>query len=253
MLIPPVDLRRWFKVSPDGVLHVGAHHAEEFEAYKNEGFGAVTWVEGQEQLIPGLRSKIRGSSDAVFQAIVWSEDGLDINLNISNNGQSSSVYELEEHSSHYPSIIYEGIQAGKSKRLDSLIPESRHFDFVNLDIQGAELEALRGLGRRLHDVSWIYSEVNRSFLYSNIPMIEDLDRFLASHGFARVAVVWTRSNWGDALYVRSQSIWKVALLQVSGMAYGISQRIRDVPPRMLRVLKRLINPVYSVIRPTTRN
>lgn len=248
MLIPPRELKKWFDVLPNGVLHVGAHNAEELGAYRQEGFGAVTWVEGQESLIAGLREKIRGSADAVFQGIVWSENDINLSLNIASNGQSSSVYDLEEHSSHYPSIVYNGLQIGKSRRLDSLIPTSRSFDFVNLDIQGAELEALRGLGARLQQVRWVYSEVNRRPLYRDIPMIEELDEFLVHQGFARIAVVWTQANWGDALYVRSQSARKIRLLKLRGMAYRMSRRFSDLSRAPVGLLKKLVNPLYKIIR-----
>lgn len=248
MLIPPRELRKWFHVFPSGVLHVGAHNAEELGAYRQEGFGAVTWVEAQESLIAGLRKKIRGTADAVFQGIVWSENDINLSLNIASNGQSSSVYDLEEHSSHYPSIVYNGLQTGKSRRLDSLIPTSRSFDFVNLDIQGAELEALRGLGARLQQVRWVYSEVNRRPLYRDIPMIEELDEFLAHQGFARIAVVWTQANWGDALYVKSHSAPKIRLLRVVGTCYGLLHRFSAAARPLLGPLKKPLDSLYRILR-----
>ena len=63
-------------------------------------------------------------------------------------------------------------------RLDTLLAGTPHrFDFVNLDIQGAELRALRGLGDRLRGVRWIYCEVMEKPLYIGAPLVGELDAY----------------------------------------------------------------------------
>ena len=58
----------------------------------------------------------------------------------------------------------------QSSRLDTLLQGATHqFDFINLDIQGEELRALRGLGDRIRGVRWIYCEVNKNPLYLSPP------------------------------------------------------------------------------------
>jgi FkbM family methyltransferase len=200
VLIPAKDLRKFFQVTPGGVLHVGGHLAEEFDSYVENGFGCTIWVEAQPDLVEQIRKKVADAGDLVLQGAAWSETGKILQFNVANNGQSSSLFKMDAHSTYYPEIVELREESVTSVRLDDLLPIGHKFSFINLDIQGAELEALKGLGDRLLDVKWVYSEVNREELYKGIPMIEELDDFLANSGFSRLATVWTKEGWGDALY-----------------------------------------------------
>jgi len=226
------------------VLHVGAHLAEEFDLYRQEGFGRTLWVEAQHELIPKIRETIAGSDDVVYQAAVWSETGKTMTLQITNNGQSTSLYQLAEHLTAYPTILPVEDRAVPTTRLDDLIPAEESFDFVNLDIQGAELEALRSMGTRITSIKWIYSEVNQRMLYKNIPLVGELDDFLAAYNFRRVATVWTGFGWGDALYSRDhQSIIPrirnaigAAALQTRGLLGSLRIRIFQLRRKVFRTI-----------------
>ena len=74
---------------------------------------------------------------------------------------------------------------------------------MNIDLQGVELEALKGLGQYIHQVKWIYTEVNRKEVYIDCTNVKDLDLYLKNFGFSRVVTKWCLGKgWGDALYVR---------------------------------------------------
>jgi len=219
MLIPPSQLRRLFSVRPSGVLHVGAHKAQEFRDYHQNSFGKVLWVEAQENLIPELVNKVCGAGDAVFKAVVWSESGVQLDFNVANNSQSSSLFDFADHKDFHPEVSFLSRHSVMTIRLDELIPRSETFDFVNLDIQGAELEALRGLGKRLEAVRWVYCEVNWSPLYEGIPLVGEIDEFMEAQGFTRVVTVWRPENWGDALYVRSRGTISDKWLRLRGRLY----------------------------------
>jgi hypothetical protein len=90
-----------------------------------------------------------------------------------------------------------------TKRLDEVIDDHDDISFVNLDIQGAELDALKGLGLMIHKVKWIYSEVNREEVYEGCAKIEELDDYLAKFSFKRIATRWAYgTGWGDALWIK---------------------------------------------------
>jgi FkbM family methyltransferase len=57
-------------------------------------------------------------------------------------------------------------------------------DFVKLNVQGAELEILRGFGPLLDRVDGMLVEVSFVESYKNRPMFADLDMWLRDHGFA---------------------------------------------------------------------
>ncbi len=53
----------------------------------------------------------------------------------------------------------------KTQLLKDILPkyEDIHFNFLNLDIQGAELKALKSMGDYLNNVDYIYTEVNSDY------------------------------------------------------------------------------------------
>ena len=92
-----------------------------------------------------------------------------------------------------------------TKRIDSLIDKKNMPSFINLDIQGVELKALKGLGSLISDVKYIYTEVNRLGVYKDCANVRDIDDFLTMQGFRRATTRWQwLEGWGDALYVRNE-------------------------------------------------
>jgi hypothetical protein len=73
---------------------------------------------------------------------------------------------------------------------------------MNVDVQGYELEVFKGSDSFLKHMQFVYCEVNRDEVYENCPMVDDIDKFLESYGFSRVATDWAGDTWGDALYVK---------------------------------------------------
>lgn len=251
MLISPRRLRRWFGVRPIGVLHVGAHHAEEFGDYRKALFGPTVWVEAQTELVPHIQEVIRGSQDSVVEAVAWSESGIELSFQVTSETQSSSLYDLADHLAEYPQIQTTEQRTVTTVRLDEVISEHTSFDFLTLDIQGAELEALKGMGRLISKVRWIFTEVNRREMYSGIPLVGDLDTFLSERGFRRVVTLWNPAGWGDALYVRTSgnpldsfslgiaSAATVALFLIRESYFRWKKRLVKFRRRVFRLIDRL--------------
>jgi hypothetical protein len=81
---------------------------------------------------------------------------------------------------------------------------------LKLDLQGAELSALRGLRERIADVRVILTEVEFAPLYDGQPLFGDLDVHLRGAGFRLFHLydVWSHPDGqvtsGDALYVNGR-------------------------------------------------
>lgn len=248
VLIRAIHLRKYFGVSPAGTLHVGAHLGEEARDYDAARFDPVVWVEAQKHLIPGLVEATQAQGGRVIQAAVWSESGKKIVLNIANNSQSTSLFDFAEHLNEYPEVGFVRQEVVTTSRLDEILLPGERIELVCLDLQGAELEALKGLGERLADVEWIYSEVNGVALYENIPLVQDLDEYLDAHGFSRVVTVWTTHGWGEALYVRAGR--DVRRLRRLGGLYSILHRAKvwGAVRSARRRVKHGIDRVYLVCK-----
>ena len=203
MLIPLKDLQKKYRMEINGILHVGAHKAEELLAYAP--YDATTfWVEANKDLYDDLMRRFGGShTNFPICAVVGDINGQEVKFNIANNGQSSSILELGTHKQAHPEVHYISEEVRYMERLDGImdtynIPSETNF--INLDIQGAELLALRGLGEKLPQFDYIYSEVNVQSLYDGCCLLRDLDAFL-SGGYDRVETeIIPQFGWGDAFW-----------------------------------------------------
>lgn len=213
------------------MLHVGANSGQEAEEYLRLGIKRTIWIEAHEptyqELLRHISSICCGSNittrfdkslgeRAVFQtgdaiqiclnACVSDTDGKDVNFGVANNGsQSSSFLELGTHSVEHPSVHYVEMIPMKTTRLDTLLAEFVPFQpgaFLNCDLQGAELLALRGMGEKLNEFDHLYLEVNDRSLYVGCALVGEVDAFLAERGFSRVETKMTGNHWGDAYYHR---------------------------------------------------
>jgi FkbM family methyltransferase len=91
-------------------------------------------------------------------------------------------------------------------RLDDLIGDT--IDIIKLDLQGYELEALKGSVRHLQKVRALTTEIEFVSLYQSQPLFGDIDVFLRQHGLNlhNLYELWTQPDGqltaGDALYLR---------------------------------------------------
>jgi|688.fasta_scaffold277295_1 FkbM family methyltransferase len=210
MLIPVKTLVEKFGVNPTSILHVGAHEAEELEAYKKvwkKLSQPIYWVEGQVDLAKALGSRLDSKKNVVIQAFVWNENGVELLFNVASNSQSSSLLKFGTHEMKIPEVQFTDSFRVVTRRLDSILPAKVDFEFINLDLQGVELQALQGYGAKIRTTKWIYTEVNREQVYEGCTNVRDLDAYLATFGFKRLATRWAIGlGWGDALYVRDPSL-----------------------------------------------
>jgi FkbM family methyltransferase len=203
-----IDFRTLFPkydIKPKGVLHVGANIGEEAPVYDELGIKDVVWIEANEQLIPQLTINTRDKyKHKVIHACVGDVQDLEVKFHISNNaGQSSSYLELGTHKTAHPEVHYIKDVVMKMKRIDQFRTCWGGYDFLNIDLQGAELKALRGMGDILHQFKWAYLEVNQQELYKGCALVEDIDMYMIGYGFRRAETKWCgNTGWGDALYIK---------------------------------------------------
>ena len=93
--------------------------------------------------------------------------------------------------------------------MDSVIEKNNidmnNINFINLDIQGVELRALKSMEKYLHYVDYIYTEVNTEEVYKNCDKIEDLTEYLLNFGFKLAdARIYKQFGWGDGFYIKEK-------------------------------------------------
>jgi FkbM family methyltransferase len=209
MLIPFDQLFTRHGVQPVGVLHVGAHEGQEAEAYNQLRVPRVIWVEANPETHRKLVAHVgRMPGHSTILACVADEDGKPVDFHIASNaGQSSSILEWGTHTLVHPEVRWTRHLKMKTSRLDTLIHDRgvrlKPGWFLNLDLQGAELRALKGLGSLIDFFNWAYIEVNEQQLYKGCPLVGEMDAFMSAAGFRRAETQMSGNHgWGDALYTR---------------------------------------------------
>lgn len=186
-----------YNIAPAGVLHVGANIGEEAALYDSLGIKKVIWIEANSDLFPKLTDNISRYPDHVAYHFAAGNVNQTVTLNIaSNGGQSSSLLEMGTHQQSHPDVHYiAGMEVGMF-RIDHDLGsgELNNCDFLNVDVQGVELQVLQGMGKLSQQFRWAYTEVNQREVYQGCTLIDSLDAFMMDLGLRRVETVWV----GDA-------------------------------------------------------
>ena len=118
---------------------------------------------------------------------VWSEETtIDFHIVTNGNISASSCFQVDD------SNIYNLDQATitvDAIRLDDWASQNNidSIDLLAMDLQGAELEALKGAGDLLHKVKYIITEGCRQPFYKGAPHIDEITKYLKEYGFKLVA------------------------------------------------------------------
>jgi len=208
MLIDPIQIStilKYYDIQIKGILHVGAHECEEKSMYNTTWKipdTDIVWIDANEDLI---KKNTAAGIPNCFAAVL-DETEHDAVFHITNNGQSSSLLEFGTHSADYPWCVVTEDRTVKTQTLSQFFQRNSlnpaKYNVWNFDIQGVELQVLRGSKELLQYADVIYSEVNTDDVYKGCGKLDELDTLLKEYGFERVITKMTGAKWGDALYVR---------------------------------------------------
>ena len=185
-----------------GIIHVGAHYGGEYQEYV-DFFGSNTiihWFEPQKDVFDVLLSNLEskpnnnfynyglGSNNEIKQ--IWTEK--------ENQGESASFSKPKKHLEQYPNINFFESDYFEIKKLDEFnIQDS---NVLVLDVQGFEMEVLKGSTETLKNIDHIFCEINSIEMYEGCPTLSELCEFLSQHGFTLREDYWTDGGWGDGYW-----------------------------------------------------
>lgn len=187
-----------------GIIHIGAHRGQEIEEYVDNGIQDIIMFEPVSLNFNILEKRMAdvNANISAYQVALGNEEK-NVTMYLSDNDLiSSSVLRPKVHLQLHPGVGFPGTEEVEMKRLDSFAEETQNFNFINMDVQGYELEVLKGGAETLKHVDYVYCEINRDELYEGNAFVEDLDEFLSGYSMERVETDWAGTLWGDALYVR---------------------------------------------------
>lgn len=182
--------------APRGVIHVGGYDGNESHWYRQWGAESV-WFEP----LPDKAAEIAAKGLTVHRCAIGSTPGR-ASLYLSESLQCCSLLEPSGHLDHYPQYPFAGAIDVDVRTLDEF--SFPGFDMLVLDVQGYELEALRGAARTLEQIRLIYCEVSIIELYKGGALFHDIYGHL-SPAFQFLGIDWVdgiTKGWGDALFIR---------------------------------------------------
>jgi FkbM family methyltransferase len=226
-----LDLRHLiheYRLQIEGIIHIGAHHGEEYDVYTELGISKLVFIE---PLASNFEALIRRVPEALcIRTAVGSSTGKALMHVAANRGRSSSILEPDLHLAQYPAITFDRMEEVDITTVDALGLSG--YNAINVDVQGYELEVFRGAAQTLKTIDCIFTEVNRASLYKGCVLVEDLDAFLATFGFSRLETNWAGKTWGDAFYARPSAVanrrwsWLAEAARLSRRLLGRRSRAR---------------------------
>jgi len=241
----------------NGIIHIGAHDCEERIKYLSR-FDCITdndiiWIDALKHKVEEMKSQ--NSSIRIFNECIGDKDNELVTFKVTNNFQSSSFLKLKDHLIEHPDIHEIAEIEMKTKTLKTFYDENKlkydKYNFMALDIQGAELLALKGAGEILNSVEYIYIEVNTKELYENCALLPEIDEYLSKFGFTRDNILMTEHGWGDAFYTKH--ILNLNPKSSTTITYGIDNLNIDVTDVALKKCQTQNNILYIPNNDMERN
>lgn len=198
------DITKYITKPINGIIQIGAHQGNEYETLKKLSEN-ILMFEPQKQVYKKLFNKLGSIPNIIIEnkALGSSSGTMTMYTEQANGGQSSSLLMPQLHCLQYPGIKFTGVEEVQVITLNEYFTDKFfNYNLITLDVQGYELEVLKGSTKILHNIDYILCEVNRAELYKSCPMVEEIDLFLQNYGFKREVTSWDGHTWGDALYIK---------------------------------------------------
>lgn len=201
MLLNLEDLINKYDCKIEGVLHIGANDGGEYQTYNRLLIYPIIFVEPLPNVFEQLVKNVGSNCICLNTALGNMESEVEMYVDTANNGGSSSILTPKLHLTQYPHIAFTHKLKVPITTVDKLdIPKC---NFINMDVQGYELQVLYGAVNYLQSVKYVMLEVNRDELYENCARVEQIDEFLGNYEFTRVETAWDGVTWGDAFYIKN--------------------------------------------------
>lgn len=203
MLLDFNKLIEKYNLTIKGVIHIGAHYGTEHKLYKQNKIENIVYFEPLSKNFQILKENV--SDSLLYNLALGNIDGeIEMYVEDSNQGMSSSILEPKLHLEQYPHITFPRKEKVQIRKLDSLNLDVKKYNLINIDVQGYELEVFKGGKELLKNIDYVISEINRDELYSNCVQISELSNFLKEYGFELVEESWDGKTWGDGFFIKNK-------------------------------------------------
>tara|TARA_R110000824_G_scaffold98771_1_gene235469 strand:- start:2369 stop:3007 length:639 start_codon:yes stop_codon:yes gene_type:complete len=212
MLLDLDQLFAKYKLKINGILQIGAHFGEEYPSYLKHDIKHIVFFEPLTHCYHNLVNNlmmygIEEREVGVVQSALGSEHGFVEMYVDDKQGASSSILKPKQHLEQHPTISFPNREKVEVITLDSFWEinsevKIEDYNFINIDVQGYELEVFKGAAKTLESIDYIMTEINRDEVYEHCALVDSIDGFLENYGFRRVETSWAGGTWGDGFYIK---------------------------------------------------
>jgi FkbM family methyltransferase len=233
------------------IVHVGASslegHIEAYEALVDRGYGLVTGFEPQPAALAKLKAEAKPGRRFLPYVV---GNGTPAMFHQTRHPSMTSVLEpnlplMERFHQLAELSQVVATHSVKTRRLDD-IDELAGVDFLKIDVQGGELEVLRGAERLLRSCLVIQTEVEFLPLYKNQPLFGDIDQHLRACGFLLHTFRDVQGRCFKPFIARSDPLATINQVLWADAIYVADFRgIEAMPTERLQKLAVLMHDIYG--------
>lgn len=173
------------------------------------GFEPVTWVEAIPEIYDEAKKRLeKYPKQTILNAVLGEKDNERVAFYIAGTEfSSSSILEPYLIQASHPGTELIEKRNYTTVTLDTLVSNNLNALIDNslmiLDLQGAELQVLKGATNTLNKIGYIITEVSIRKLYKKNDSFKQLRRYLHSQNYLLVrAEINYTTGWGEALFIR---------------------------------------------------
>lgn len=206
------DMRNLVRKAEPIIVDAGAHVGSVTSVFLRQYPSATIWAfEPIPEFAQRLRERFSSTGNVHIVQKALGAQTTTVSFNVLNNQVSSSILKPGKWNYKYHGDkmnIAQTIEV-EQVRLDEVL-ETDVIDIFKLDLQGYELEALKGAEKLLPNVRLITTEVEFVPLYEGQSLFGDIDCFLRSMGFCLLNLyeLYTQPDGqltaGDAVYLNKR-------------------------------------------------
>lgn len=205
------EIKRLIPGESPVVIDGGAHKGDFIELiYRQYSEPVIYGYEPIPALAKALKDKYAKSDKITIREVALGSSEAIIELNISKILPATSILEPNEvFSRKYHNGRLEAIQKINVSQVRLDVEINNNIDILKLDLQGYELQALKGSTGVLTKVKLILVEVEFSQIYKDQPLFAEVDIFLRENGFKFLNFydLYTHPDGqltsGDAIYLNN--------------------------------------------------
>jgi FkbM family methyltransferase len=208
MIRNPLILKLVFRIKPDVVYHIGAHHGQDGPQYKKLGAKKICWGEATAASAEIIAQKY--PSDIIINKIFWKSSGENITFYESDKPENNSTYAFKserEKELNVRSNFGLTTTVDETVNLYGLSKKS----LLVLDVQGAEFEVLLGSTQTLKIIRNLIIEItSQNTLYKEMSKESDLVLLLAKNNlYPSIKRISHDYSYYDQLFTKQRIVFRL--------------------------------------------